>query len=138
MHNLRLKRKKEDHRASVKWRAPLRGWIKGDFDGAAKGNPGKAGCGGIIRDHARNTIDAIEIPIGISTSHRAEATAALYTMKVVVETRYRFLWLEGDSLNIINMLNNKTPSTWTIEDSLMEIKALMANFEKVIFSHTYC
>ena len=42
--------------------------------------------------------------------------------------------MEGDSLNIINMLNDKIPSTWTIEDSIMEIKALMANFEKVIFS----
>ena len=35
------------------------------------------------------------------------------------------------------MLNNKTPSTWTIEDNIMDIKALMANFEKVIFSHSY-
>ena len=92
----------------------MRGWIKGNFDGAAKGNPRKAGCGGIIRDHAINTIDAIAIPIGILTSHRAEATAALYTMKLAVETGSRYLWLEGDSLIIINMLNEKTPSTWTI------------------------
>ena len=111
MHNVRLKRKEEDHRASIKWRSPPRGCIKGNFDGAAKGNLGKVGIGGIIRDHAGNTIDAIAIPIGISTSHRVEATAALYTMKVAVETGYRFPWLEGDSLNIINMLNNKTPNT---------------------------
>ena len=45
--------------------------------------------------------------------------------------------MEGDSLNIINMLNDKTPSTWTIEDSIMEIKALTTNFEKVTFSHSY-
>ena len=103
----------------------------------AKGNPGKAECGGIIRDHARNTIDAIAIPIGILTSHRVEATAALYTMKVAMEIGYQFLWLEGDSLNIINMLNDKKPSTWTIEDNIMEIKALTTNFKKVIFSHSY-
>ena len=46
--------------------------------------------------------------------------------------------MEGDSLNIINMLNDKTPNTWTIEDSIMEIKSLTTNFEKVIFSHSYC
>ena len=87
-HNIRHKRKKEDHRASVKWRAPSRGWIKRNFDGAAKGNPRKARCGGIIRDRARNTIDAIAIPIGILNSHRAEATATLYTMKVVAKIGY--------------------------------------------------
>ena len=91
MHNIRLKRKEEDHRACIKWRAPPRGWIKGNFDGAAKGNPGKVGCGGIIRDHVGNTIDAIAIPIGISTSHRAEATASLYTMKLAIETGCWFL-----------------------------------------------
>ena len=58
-------------------------------------------------------------------------------MKLAVDTGSKYLWLEGDSLNIINMLNDKTPSTWTIEDSIMEIKALMANFEKVIFSDSY-
>ena len=45
--------------------------------------------------------------------------------------------MEGDSLNIINMFNDKTPSTWTIEDRIMEIKALMNNFKKFIFSHSY-
>ena len=49
----------------------------------------------------------------------------------------RYLWMEGDSLNIINILNEKTPSTWTIEDNIMKIKALTANFEEVIFSHSY-
>ena len=58
-------------------------------------------------------------------------------MRLVVKNGNMYLWMEGDSLNIINMLNDKTPSTWTIEDSIMEIKALMANFEKVIFSHSY-
>ena len=75
----------EDKRLNVKWKAPPRGWIKGNFDGAAKGNFKKARCGGIIRDHLGNVIDAIEIPIGISTSHRAEAIATLYTMKLAIK-----------------------------------------------------
>ena len=118
-------------------RPPPMGWIKGNFDGATKGNLKKARCGGIIRDHLGNAIDAIAIPIGISTSHRAEAIIALYTMRLAVKTGNKCLWMEGDSLNIINMLNDKTPSTWTIEDSIMEIKTLPTNFEKVIFSHSY-
>lgn len=65
------KRKIDDQRKNVKWKYPPMGWIKGNFDGAAKGNPGKAGCGGLLRDHTSRIVDAIAIPIGISTSHKA-------------------------------------------------------------------
>ena len=132
------KMKKEDQRSNVKWKAPLRGWIKGNFDGVSKGNPGKASYGGVLRDHNGNIIDAIAIPIGISTSHKAEATVALYTMRLAMDTSNWYLWMEGDSLNIINMLNGKSLITWSIEASVMEIKTLMDKFEKVIFSHSYC
>ena len=46
--------------------------------------------------------------------------------------------MEEDSLDIISMLNNKSPSTWSIEASLMEIKKLMKKFDMVIFFHIFC
>ena len=130
--------KKDNPRLTTRWKAPPIGWIKGNFDGAAKGNMGRAGCGRVLRDHTGNIIDVIAIPIGNSNSHIAEATAALYTMRLVVETGCPHLWMEGDSLNIINILNNKNSITWSIEESIMEIKTLMNKFEKVIISHSYC
>ena len=45
--------------------------------------------------------------------------------------------MEGDSLNIINMLNGKISITWSIEASVTKIKTLMDKFDKVIFSHSY-
>ena len=99
--------KKEDLRLKTRWKAPPIGWLKGNFDGVAKGNLGKVGCGGVLRDHIGNIIDVISIPIGISNSHKVEATATLYTMRLVVETNFWYLWMERDSLNIVNMLNGK-------------------------------
>ena len=90
-----------------------------------------------MRDQTCKIIDAIAIPIGISTSYKVEAMTTLYTMTLVVETSYQNLWMERDSLNIINMPNNKIPITWSIEASLIEIKNLMDKFDKVIFSHTF-
>ena len=90
-----------------------------------------------MRNHSSNIINAIAIPIGISTSYKVEATEALYTMRMTRETDYRYFWLEGDSLNIIVILNGKTPTTWSTDASLMEIKTLMGKFEKVTFSHIY-
>ena len=45
--------------------------------------------------------------------------------------------MERDSLNIINMLNGKRLTIWSIEDGVMKIKTLMDKFEKVIFSYVY-
>ena len=117
-----FKIKIDDQRKNVKWKSPPMGWIKGNFDGTTKGNPSKAGCGGVLRVHTCRIVDVIAIPIGISTSHKAEAMTTLYTMGLAVETGHQNLWMEGDSLNIIDMLNNKSPITWPIEASLMEIK----------------
>ena len=103
------------------------GWLKGNFNGPAKGNLGKAGCGGVLRDYAGNIIDVIAIPIGISNSHKVQVVITLYTMRIVVETGFQNFWLEGDSLNIVNMLNGKILVTWSIEDCVMEIKSLMNN-----------
>ena len=109
-------------------KAPPNGWIKGNFDGVAKGNSGRAGCGGVLRDEVGNVIDAIAIPIGIINSHIVEATVALYTIKLPIDLVYSKLWLEGDSLNIINTLNNKNSISWSIEATVKEIKTLLQKF----------
>ena len=58
-------------------------------------------------------------------------------MKLATDLGYPKLWLEGDSLNIINTLNNKNSISWLIEAMVMEIKSLIHKFEKVVISHTY-
>jgi len=121
----------------LKWKSPPMGWIKGNFDDTTKGNHGKATCGGVLRDHTCRIVDAIAIPIGISTSHKVEAMKTLYTMRLAMESSYHNLWMEGDSLNIINILNKKSPITWSIEASLTKIKNLMNKFDNVIFSHIF-
>lgn len=63
--------------------------------------------------------------------------AALYTKRLVVDSSYQNIWLEGDFLNIINRLNNKSSVTWTIEGSLMEIKNLINKFDNVLFFHIF-
>lgn len=35
------------------------------------------------------------------------------------------------------MLNNKSPITWTIEGSILEIKNLINKFDNVLFSHIF-
>ena len=72
--------------STIKWNVPPNGWIKGNFDGAAKGNLGRVGCGGVLRDHVGNVIDAIVVLIGHSHSHIVEVATALYTMKLAADS----------------------------------------------------
>lgn len=58
-------------------------------------------------------------------------------MKIAVDLGCPKLWLEGDSLNIINILNNKSAISWSIEATIKEIKYLIQKFEKVVISHTF-
>ncbi len=90
-----------------------------------------------MRDHMVNVKDVIAIPIGRTNSHIAEATTTLYTMKIAVDLGCPNLWLEGDSLNIVNILNNKSSISWSIDATIKEIKYLIQKFEKFVISHTF-
>ena len=114
--------KHNDSREDVIWNYHPMGWLKANFYGSTKGNPERAGCGGVLRDHNRRVVDVVAFPIVHLMIHREEAIASLYTIRMVVETSYHKLWLEGDSLNIINMLNNRNMVTWNIQVSILEIK----------------
>ena len=114
--------KQNEHREGVIWSSPPLGWLKADFDGSSKENLGRARCGGVLRHHYRIEMDSMSIPTGHSISHKEKVIVALYTLRMVVETGYRNLWLEGDSLNIINMLNNKNMVTWNIDEVLWKLK----------------
>lgn len=75
--------------------------------------------------------------IGFSMSHRVDALFSLYIVRMAVETIYWKLWLEGDSLNIIKMLNNRNMVMWNIEGSILEIKNIFNKFDNVIIPHNY-
>ena len=79
-------------------------WYKINFDGASKGNPGIAGCGVIIRNENGDRMGGMAIPIGIQTNHVVEKNDAHYRLIYEKSLNLNSIWLEGDSLNIINCL----------------------------------
>ncbi|KAL9228579.1 hypothetical protein vseg_004142 [Gypsophila vaccaria] len=59
----------------IRWHPPPHNWFLLNTDGASRGNPGLAGCGGIIRNDAENFVSAFTFSSGICTSMRAEMRA---------------------------------------------------------------
>ncbi|KAL0444097.1 UNVERIFIED_CONTAM: putative ribonuclease H protein [Sesamum latifolium] len=61
----------------VRWQSPKVGWFKLNCDGAAKGNPGQAGAGGVVRDSQGRLIFALYEYLGVKTNVFAELMAVV-------------------------------------------------------------
>ncbi|PKI35082.1 hypothetical protein CRG98_044522 [Punica granatum] len=72
---------------NIGWRKPFHEWSKLNTDGAAKGNPGKAGTGGLIRDEFGRWVGGYAHNIGITMSMVAE----LWAVKTGLELAWDFL-----------------------------------------------
>ena len=112
-------------------------WFKISFDGASKGNSGKAGCGIVIRNSNGDNVGCMAIPIGIHSNHVAEACAALHGLIYAKKMNMRKIWVEGDSLNIINCLNKITIPSWTISNIMHEAIHIIIFFETCIINHNF-
>lgn len=117
--------------------SPPPGWIKINFNGAMKGNPGLRGYGGLIRDDMENCLIVVVIPIGVQTNHVMEAMDLLQTLKIIKKEMAQNVWIEGDSTNILKCINKITKPSWSIKAIIKEARIIIKSFKKVIISHAY-
>jgi ribonuclease HI len=76
---------------------PLPSWVKCNVDGASKGNPGQASCGGIFRNNFSDFLLCFAEPLGFDSSYHAELQGALRAIEVAHQMNWNKLWLETDS-----------------------------------------
>ncbi|XP_057824461.1 uncharacterized protein LOC131036585 [Cryptomeria japonica] len=62
-------------RKEVRWKHPKPGWVKMNFDGAARGNPGDSGFGCLIRNESGECKWGMFGALGPLTNNLAEAEA---------------------------------------------------------------
>lgn len=67
--------------------------MKINFDGVAKGNPGREGCGGVIRDSNGICVAAIASPLVIWSNHIAKAMGVLEILKVARQLKINTVWI---------------------------------------------
>eukprot|EP00253_Pinus_taeda_P028254 PITA_28254 len=86
------------------YRKPPEGFIKLNFDGAAKGNPGPAGFGGIFRNVQGETEWIYAEHGGTMTNNEAEFTAMYQGLKIARRNGYRKIEIEGDSTLVVDTI----------------------------------
>lgn len=90
------------HSIGLAWISPLRGKLKLNFDGLAKGNLGPAGFGGIIRDENGQVVLTICGLLGEGDSTTAELLNLLYGLREIKKLGQHDSLAKGDSKVVIS------------------------------------
>lgn len=107
------------------------------FDGASKGNPGNAGAGAVLYKNDKE-IWNISRHLGYQTNNYAECFAAILGIEEAAKRNIKTLYVEGDSMLIINQLKGK----WQVKNNdlktlYLSITQSLKSFEKITFKHIY-
>jgi ribonuclease HI len=76
-------------------------------DGAARGNPGEAGCGAVIFDENGTTVKELSRYLGRATNNVAEYEALLMGLKAVLELGKKQICVQSDSELLVRQLNGE-------------------------------
>lgn len=95
----------------VSWKYPEDGWVRLNTDGAAKGNPGEAGAGGIIRGPRGELFEMFAANCGVYSSTKAELLAVMRGLATAWNGGHRSVRLTIDSLVVAQLLEGEISRT---------------------------
>ena len=90
----------------VRWVPPSEGAIKLNVDGSSRGNPGRAGCGGLLRDENGNCIAGFVGYIGFAGSLLAELMAIRHGLLLAWQYGFRRVECESDCLKAVQIIHS--------------------------------
>lgn len=105
-------------------------------DGGARGNPGPAGIGVVLRDADGEVIGEIARPLGISTNNEAEYQALIAGLELAIEQGVTELEVLIDSQLVVSQVSGD----WKIRKEhlrplAVKARALLNRFDRATLSH---
>ncbi|XP_057855960.2 uncharacterized protein LOC131065478 [Cryptomeria japonica] len=96
---------------------------------------GMSGVGVVFRDHGGNLVKFGAQRIKQGTNNEVEAYPALLAIRCAWKMGVKELYLEEDSLIIIQAIKNGKIKAWNLQKNLSLILADLNSFEDVVVSH---
>ena len=105
-------------------------------DGGARGNPGPAGIGAVIKDKNNQTIKEVGKFIGNTTNNEAEYRALIEGLVACLDKTVSEVNCYSDSKLVVNQLNGD----FKVKNAKMkifykEVKRLERNFDKITYTY---
>ncbi|MBN1176568.1 MAG: ribonuclease HI family protein [Dehalococcoidales bacterium] len=105
-------------------------------DGAARGNPGPASIGVIIKDDKDKVLARISRYIGSTTNNQAEYRAVVAALEKAVSLGAKNVELKSDSELVVNQLNGRYKvKNAALRPLYQEVVKLAGSLEKITFSY---
>ena len=111
----------------VRWEAAPEGWSILNTDGASKGNPGPAGCGGVLRGDRGEWKWGFAMNTGHCSSMKAEIMAVLKGIQVAKERGVQKLWIRSDSCVLVGILRGAIKSNPVHGSLIQRCKVLLSD-----------
>lgn len=106
------------------------------FDGASKGNPRKAGGGGVTLSPGGSTELRFAWGLGHEKNNKAEGFTLWQGLNLAIKRNLLSISVFGDSRLIIQAMNSQNiPSQVQLAPILKKIRLLLSKFHKISFYH---
>lgn len=104
-----------------------------EFDGAAKGNPGPAGAGAVLRAIDGSLVYRLREGLGVATNNVAEYRAVILGLRYALERGFRHIRVQGDSKLVCMQVNGvwrtKTENMTSLCKVAKDLKDKFASFQ---------
>ncbi|KAL6550650.1 hypothetical protein OROMI_021138 [Orobanche minor] len=121
---------------AVRWARPIMGWVKLNTDGAAKGNPGCAASGGIVRDHSGSPLFYFSEFLGDQSNTYAELHAIARGLELCLDKNFANIWVEVDSKVAIRLVLGTTSCHWKLQCVVANIRNFLSK-ANIRLSHIF-
>lgn len=117
------------------WKRPDFGWIKLNTDGSIDSE--NAGIGGLFRDYEGNAICGFVSKASGHDIFLVELWAIWRGLVLALNLRIQVVWVESDSLSVVNTINRQQPYSGKADACLKQIRLLLKKFQKHKVSHSW-
>ncbi|GLJ38905.1 hypothetical protein SUGI_0793080 [Cryptomeria japonica] len=136
-HSLVINTKNRVNTRDIGWMAPSKDWLKLNFHGASKGNPGDAGFGVVIRNNASKIVHGVYGGLGMATNNEAEIRALEVGLNLCIQNGISKVLIEGDSQIIISGIIKSNFQCWKLRKWLPRITHLLELIGTIEIKHVY-
>ena len=105
-------------------------------DGAARGNPGPAAIGVVIKDEKNQPVAHISQRIGFATNNQAEYIAVITALEKAVKMGARQVTIISDSELVVKQLKGKyRVKKDSLKPLYQRVGQLMGSLESIVINH---
>ena len=120
--------KNNEARNNCRWILSPVGWVKLNFDGASRGNPGNVGIGCIINDDLGKWIVKRAKSIEPTINNLAKLKALQEGLQICLNIGIFNIIIEGDSQIVLNSIRKIKMPNWVLNSKLEEVLNILDQF----------